>query len=566
MNYFQKLRLLLNKQNQANLLLLVLFSILISIVEAVGVSAVMPFIDIATNFNEIQSNDYYRYFFELLSFEKEIDFIVFFGVVLIGFYLVRGGLNWVYTYSMARFSQNLYTQTTKRLFKTYLSMPYRDFVEKNSSYLTKAIVTEASLVSTTISAILLMISEFFVIFFLYILMWIASWQVTLIFTIIMLIKVLFLTRTISTKIKLVGGVRASSQQAFYEIVNRVFGNFKYIKLQDKNRLSDIENHFSVEVEAYARSNVMHAFLGAFPRLFLETSGFVLIVLSLVLLLYVSQSNVSHILPVLSLFVLALYRLLPSVNRIVSGYNTLMYHHRSVDIVKDELATCTENLAINKIYFKREIILQNIGFAYQDKQILAGVDLTIRKGDKVAFIGESGVGKSTLVDLIVGLHRPHSGTMLIDGIQLDSNNLQSWRSQIGYIPQQVYLFDGTVLENVCFGRPVDRELLEMTLKQVNILDFLNSKQGVDTLVGEGGVQLSGGQKQRIAIARALYGKPEVLVLDEATSSLDGETELRIMQEIYRVSQNKTLIVIAHRLSTIEGCNRIFKISHGNVIEE
>ena len=244
----------------------------------------------------------------------------------------------------------------------------------------------------------------------------------------------------------------------------------------------------------------------------------------------------------------------------------MYHHRSVDIVKDELATCTENLAINKIYFKREIILQNIGFAYQDKQILAGVDLTIRKGDKVAFIGESGVGKSTLVDLIVGLHQPHSGTMLIDGIQLDSNNLQSWRSQIGYIPQQVYLFDGTVLENVCFGRPVDRELLEMTLKQVNILDFLNSKQGVDTLVGEGGVQLSGGQKQRIAIARALYGKPEVLVLDEATSSLDGETELRIMQEIYRVSQNKTLIVIAHRLSTIEGCNRIFKISHGNVIEE
>ena len=165
MNYFQKLRLLLNKQNQANLLLLVLFSILISIVEAVGVSAVMPFIDIATNFNEIQSNNYYRYFFELLSFEKEIDFIIFFGMVLIGFYLFRGGLNWTYTYSMTRFSQNLYTQTTRQLFKTYLSMPYRDFVGKNSSYLTKAIISEASLVSSIISAILIMISEFFVIVF-----------------------------------------------------------------------------------------------------------------------------------------------------------------------------------------------------------------------------------------------------------------------------------------------------------------------------------------------------------------------------------------------------------------
>jgi len=169
-------------------------------------------------------------------------------------------------------------------------------------------------------------------------------------------------------------------------------------------------------------------------------------------------------------------------------------------------------------------------------------------------------------LIVGLHRPHSGVMRIDGTQVDNSNLQDWRSQVGYIPQQVYLFDGTISENVCFGRKVDRELLDMVLRQANILDFLNSKQGVDTLVGEGGVQLSGGQKQRIAIARALYGKPEVLVLDEATSSLDDETELSIMQEIYRVSQNKTLIVIAHRLSTIKGCNRTFKVNHGNVVEQ
>ena len=566
MNYFQKLRLLLNKQNQRHLILLVVFSILISIIETVGISAIMPFIDIATNFDQIQSNNYYRYFFELLSFEKEIDFVIFLGVILIGFYFFRGGLNLVFTYSMARFSQGLYAQTTKKLFRTYLQMPYSDYSRKNSSYLTKTIVTEASLVSSTISATLIMISEFFVVIFLYLLMWFASWQVTIVFTVIMFLKLMFLTRKISIKIKTVGSLRASSQLAFYEIVNRVFGNFKYIKLQDKARSIDINNQFSQQIDTYARSNVLHAFFGSFPRLFLETSGFGLIILSLVLMLYLTQSQISHILPVLSFFVLSLYRLLPSVNRIVTSYNTLMYHHKSVDIVTEELETNTEELAYKKIAFNKKITLQGVGFAYQDKQIFKEVNLTIYKGEKVAFIGESGAGKSTLVDLIAGLNQPNIGIMSIDGVTVDNRNLQYWRSQIGYIPQQVYLFDGTISENVCFGRKFNRELLETVLKQANILDFLNSKQGINTLVGEGGIQLSGGQKQRIAIARALYGKPEILILDEATSSLDDKTELNIMREIYRVSHDKTLIVIAHRLSTIKDCNRIFKMSHGQLVEQ
>ena len=150
--------------------------------------------------------------------------------------------------------------------------------------------------------------------------------------------------------------------------------------------------------------------------------------------------------------------------------------------------------------------------------------------------------------------------------LDESNLQNWRSQIGYIPQQVYLFDGTILENVCFGRKIDEVLLEKVLKQANIFLFLQTKQGVETLVGEGGVQLSGGQKQRVAIARALYGEPEILVLDEATSALDSKIEQNIMNEIYEISQEKTLIVVAHRLSTIKGCNKVYEIINGMVTEK
>jgi ABC-type multidrug transport system fused ATPase/permease subunit len=250
-----------------------------------------------------------------------------------------------------------------------------------------------------------------------------------------------------------------------------------------------------------------------------------------------------------------------VNRIVTGYNTLLYYHRSIDIIDEELKTTQENLGNKIIEFKEKIELTNVNFSYQEKEVLSGINLTINKGEKIAFIGESGSGKSTLVDLIIGLYRLNQGEMKIDNVLVDESNLQNWRSQIGYIPQQVYLFDGTIAENVCFGRDLDKSLLVTVLKQANILDFLQTKQGVNTLVGEGGIQLSGGQKQRVAIARAIYGQPEILVLDEATSALDEETERKIMNEIYQISQDKTLIVIAHRLSTIKDCDKIYQLEDG-----
>jgi ABC-type multidrug transport system fused ATPase/permease subunit len=396
-------------------------------------------------------------------------------------------------------------------------------------------------------------------------MLIVSWKITLAFTAIMSIKVLFLTQSIFKKIKLVGKIREKAQAQFYEIINKFFGNFKQSKLQDKDRIEATKNEFSKVVHKYANANATGGFLSAFPRLFLETIGFSLIVLLLTTLLYSNQRDVAYILPTLSLFSIALYRLLPSVNRIVNGYNTLLYHHRSIDVIDEELKTTQEDLGDKIIEFKDKIELTNINFSYQEKEVLCGINLTINKGEKIAFIGESGSGKSTLVDLIIGLYRLNQGKLKIDNVLVDDSNLQNWRSQIGYIPQQVYLFDGTIAENVCFGRDLDKSLLETALKQANILDFLQTKQGIKTLVGEGGVQLSGGQKQRVAIARALYGQPEILVLDEATSALDEETERKIMNEIYEISQDKTLIIIAHRLSTIKGCEKVYRIKNGLIAE-
>ena len=565
MNYIQKLRLLLDRKTKRHLLWLVFFSVFISVVETIGISAIMPFIDIATNFDNIQSNQYYQWAFELFGFDSSangnVNFAIAFGLVLFGFYVFRGGMNLLYTYAMAHFSQYLYAQITKKLFKTYLAMPYQVFTNKNSSYLTKAIITEASLMSAVINSVLLVISEMFVIIFLYALMLVTSWKITLIFTVIMAMKLVFLTKIISKKIKEVGTIRAEAQGVFYEIINRLFGNFKHVKLQEISILDKNKNEFSVAVDKYAEASKNRLFLNSFPKLFLETGGFSLVVLLLVALLYLSQSNVAHILPTLSLFVLALYRLLPSVNRIVGGYNMLMYNHKTIDIIDDELKTFQENLGNGIIEFSNKIELKDVDFSYQGKPVLNSINLTVTRGDKIAFVGESGSGKSTLVDLIIGLYQPNRGEMYIDGILTEKSNLQNWRSQIGYIPQQIYLFDGTIAENVCFGRKIDQSLLKKVLKQANIFDFLQTKKGVETLVGEGGIQLSGGQKQRIAIARALYGQPEILVLDEATSALDDKSEKKIMDEIYKISKDKTLIIIAHRLSTIKGCDKIYRLENG-----
>jgi len=563
MRYFQKLRALLNIETKRRLLWLATFSIFLSIVEVVGISSIMPFIDIATNFQTIHDNTYYQWSFTFFAFDSEVNFVIAFGLVLFGFYLFRGGVNLLYGYVMANFTESLYKQTTKRLFKTYLAMPYQVFTSKNSSYLTKTIVTEAALMSVVVRDVLIMLSEVFVVLFLYLLMLITSWKITLVFSVILLIKMLFLTKKVSKKIKAVGEARAKSQAQFYELINRLMGNFEHVKLQDKSRLEDLRGNFSAKIDEYGQSNATYNFLRDFPRVFIETGGFSLIILLLVTLVYLNQSNVAHILPTLSLFVLALYRLLPSANRIIHGYNSLMYYHKSIDIIDEELKTPRENLLNQQVTFTECIELKNISFSYQDKSVLDGVSLVINKGSKVALIGESGSGKSTLLDLIIGLHQPNRGSIEIDGISLNESNLQNWRSQIGYISQRTYLFDGTIEDNVCFGRKLDKTLLDKVLCQANIFDFLQTKQGINTLVGEGGVQLSGGQKQRIAIARALYGQPEVLVLDEATSALDDQTEKKIMDEIYQISQNKTLIIVAHRLSTIKGCDQVYKIENGAV---
>jgi ABC-type bacteriocin/lantibiotic exporter with double-glycine peptidase domain len=250
---------------------------------------------------------------------------------------------------------------------------------------------------------------------------------------------------------------------------------------------------------------------------------------------------------------------------MSGYNIIMFNARALSIIHNDLMYDSETLSNESISLNHTIQLKHVSFEYIDnKPILKDISLTIKKGESIAFVGESGSGKSTLVDIIIGLYRPKEGSILIDDIELNDTNIKSWRSKIGYIPQSIYLFDGTVAENITLGLHSHEEKIRNVLKQANILNFLETHHdGIYTTVGDGGVKLSGGQRQRIAIARALYRDPEVLVLDEATSALDTDTEIVIMDEVYSICSNKTLIIIAHRLSTIEKCTSIYRLENQTI---
>ncbi|MCX6060741.1 MAG: ABC transporter ATP-binding protein [Campylobacterales bacterium] len=562
--FFSKLFSILTRHDKKFLIILIFISIGISLIEMVGVTAILPFINIASNFSAIHSNHYLDLTYKFFNFYSDINFVIATGIILLVFYFLRSLLNLGYFYLLAKFSKGRYHLIAYRLFENYLGMSYRSFIDKNSADLSKAIINEAQNMTTLISGLLLMLSEIFVVIFIYSIMLYINWKITLLISTILAVNAFFLIITVSRAIKKAGVSREEHQKKFFEIIQSSLGNFKLMKLTSNT--TPILEKFNQASAGYAQAHIRNETLTHFPRLFLEALGFGIVIFMIIYLIHKYQSDISGALALISMFVLGLYRLMPSANRILSGYNQILFYKSSLDIIHNDLMYDTESLQDSPITFEYSIKLDHLYFQYnENKPILEDLSLTIHKGDKIAFIGESGSGKSTLIDLIIGLYRPKNGTISVDATRLDESNIKAWRSKIGYIPQSIYLFDGTVAQNVAFGKPINDIQIKESLRQANILEFLETHhEGIVTLVGEGGIKLSGGQRQRIAIARALYGNPEILVLDEATSALDTAIEAKIMEEIYKISEDKTLIVIAHRLSTIKGCGKIYKILGNKIL--
>ncbi|WP_144585001.1 ABC transporter ATP-binding protein [Campylobacter coli] len=561
----KKIFFILSKEDKKFLFSLLLFSVFISFIESFAISLVMPFITLASDFSYFDKNKYLIQLKDYLALPV-FEIIVYFGVILIVFYVLRALLNSYYFHLLARFSKGRYHAIAYKVFAKFLNTDYENFTQKNQSEILKSITGEVYNLSTMISSFLLMMSEIFVVLLLYTLMLLVNYKITLFLSLFMIINAFILIKVLSPIVKKAGLKREEAMKNFFEILNTNLNNFKLIKLKTKE--DGVLNLFKTQSEIFARANITNESVSAMPRIYLEGVGFCVLVFIVVFLVFKNQSDISGILATISIFVLALYRLMPSANRIITSYHDLLYYRSSLDIIYQILKQKEESLGEEKIDFDKELRLENLTFGYKDKKnLFTCLNLSIKKGEKIAFIGESGCGKSTLVDIIIGLLSPKEGRVLLDENELNMKNVKNYRQKIGYIPQNIYLFNDSIAKNISFGDEVDEEKLQRVIKQANLEHFVkNLPQGVQTKVGDGGSNLSGGQKQRIAIARALYLDPEILVLDEATSALDTESEARIMDEIYKISKDKTMIIIAHRLSTITRCDSIYRLENGKLFKE
>jgi len=556
----RKLFKLLIRKHKVYMSVLLVMIIGFSLIETLGISAIMPFISLASN-PELLESGIYKKVFDSLGFINNEKFIITFGISIICFYIFRAVYSVILTYFMNRFSLGMYKYFSLKSFKTWLSVSFRAYTQKNTGELMYSITNETSYLSRIILHLLHLCSELFTILMVYTVIVLLNWKMTVVITVILLILVAVLLSILTGISKMQGKKLFASNRKLSRTLKESLGNLKYVKL--KGNEEQILNSYESTIEISTRSQVVNSILGIIPKSILESIGFSFLVAVVVFILW-TYHDASKVIPIISMYALALYRILPSIHRTLLNINDIAFAEKALDNIYECLNQPIISESSEPVDFNQSIRLNDICFKYMTgSDVLSGISMEIKKGEKIAITGESGSGKSTLVDIIIGIHRPASGNVYVDDTIITDANIRSWRKKIGYIPQSIYLFDGTVAENVSFGSQYDEEKIQKALQMANIWDFLSQKEGINTMVGEGGIQLSGGQQQRIGIARALYDNPEVLVLDEATSALDTETEQKIMDEIYAVTRNKTLIVIAHRLSTVERCDRKIRIDQGMV---
>ena len=559
----KQIKKLFDKNEIKKLYFLVIFSVVVSLGEVFGLSIIIPFISVASNKNSLYENQYSKLIYDFFNFDSYSQFIIYSGIGIVIVFLLKNIMNIIFNYLLINFVRNNYYKITCKLLNNYLKYPYKFFIKENSNTLNKNITTECNLLVVVLQYILLFFSEVIVMIMVYIVMLIVNFKITLLISLFLGICIIIIKFLIINKTKKWGVQRAKAIEEYYKIIGATFGNYKFIKLLGNDE--QINERFEIVCGSYIV--VDKKFLGTqpLPKYILEFLGFFTVVILIVgaVIIY-GEEGMTKIMSLITVFFIGMYRILPALNRAINYYQSIVFYRQSLNIIAKELEKSTENLGDKEITFNNKITLKNLTFEYEKyKEILKGISLNIQKGEKIAFVGESGSGKTTLVDSIIGLYKPKSGGIYIDDILLTDENIRSWRSSIGYIPQEVYLFDGTVEDNIVFGREYDSTKLEEALKKAQIWEFLQKKNGVKTIVGDKGIMLSGGQKQRLAIARALYDNPEILVLDEATSALDNDTEKEIMNEIYKASENKTLLIIAHRLTTLEGCDRIVVLKNGKI---
>ncbi|MEH7095827.1 ABC transporter ATP-binding protein [Neobacillus vireti] len=577
----EKLSKLLNKKEKGKFVLLLFLMLLAALLETMGIGLIVPFVSIVTNPELIHKQQFLSYIYVLFNFKSENEFILLSVGTLLLVFIIKNIYLVLFNYLQNKIILNQQVKLSRELFKAYLTKPYKFHLERNSADLYRNVTGEVSKVyQGIIMSSFQLLTEILVITCILGLIFTTAPTATLAACIILGGSIILFFRIFRKKINELGQEQQMVSAMMIKWVNQGLGASKEIKVNGKEKY--FISAYTKQSQISINNNVYMRLLDIIPRYTIETI-LVSTVLIMMLIIIHQGKNAGELVSTMALFAMAAFRLMPSISRVIGLITSIRYSKPGLDIVYQDLFLIKGDLDDNKDvdvplfeplnvktrYFNDSIELKDVSFRYPNQKdwSIKDISLKIPIGQSVAFIGESGAGKTTVVDIILGLFSPEKGNILVDGKKLIEEKI-NWQKKIGYIPQSIFLSDDTIRSNVAFG--IDGDLIDdkevwRALEQAKLKEFVEGlPQKLDTSVGERGVRLSGGQRQRIGIARALYHNPEILVMDEATSALDSDTERQIMSAIDSLKGDKTLIIIAHRLSTIENCDIVYKINKGKLV--
>ncbi|MEM9547606.1 MAG: ABC transporter ATP-binding protein [Bacteroidota bacterium] len=543
--------------------------------EVIGIASVLPFIHLVANPEAIDQNQWLRSISDFFNFDSYRDLLILTGVGMLLF-LALANFFMVFTVWMQhRVVWDTGHNLSTRLLNSYLHRPYAFYLNKNTSELQSKIVMEVGQLCTgVILPLNELLSRLSVVLVIFVLLFVVDVQSSLVIVGVLGSAYFIAYSLRKGMLENLGKLRISTNLARFRSLADALQGIKTSKIY---HASDYfySKYFSASLQ-YSKIHPRVQLISIMPKSIIEIITFGGMIAAVIFML-VRGSNINDALPTITLYALAGYRLLPSLQKIFASATKLKHGFPVLDVVYDDLhfneRYKTEVQPTEDIKpFSSRIVFNNLNYQYEesDRKILQNISFEIKKGDTVAFVGSTGDGKTTLIDLMVGLLESKKDEILIDGVGLDKGNVAQWQQQIGYVQQSVFLFDDTILSNIAIGvdrEKVDMDRLEKVCRLAMIHDFIEQEldQGYDTPVGERGVKLSGGQKQRLGIARALYRSPSILVLDEATSALDGVTESKVIDSLKSLDEEITIIIIAHRLSTVKHTDCIFLLKKGKILE-
>ncbi len=564
---------ILDKRQKKNMLFIFCVILFDAGLETLGVSVMLPFIQMLLTPAKLMEKKYVRFWMNLLGMQEIKEVTVLVGIMIIGVYLFKNICLVASGYLQTQYSMGLVKKLSHQMIDSYMNRPYRFFVDASSGEIIRGVTGDVAAIQDIILDIFKFASETFVV--LCIGMYVITVDPIIALGILVICAVCFfgIVYALKRKMAKLGIIARDAGTKAYQMIVEIFYGIKDIFVRQKRKI--FLDKYDIANEKSYRASTWNMFVSLLPERIIETmciSGIIVIVLVRILM---GVDNEEFI-PLLAVFAVAAFRMLPSISRITGYASQFIFQRPALEAAYENIKAAREymvsvsqtsrdeELESTELYFQSALEVRNLSWKYNEKNgdVLTDLSLSVSKGEAIGIIGESGSGKSTLCDILLGLYKPQQGTVTVDGYSV-FDIPYTWSKMMGYVPQMVYLLDDTIRNNIAFGEEEVRdEDVWNALEQASLKNFVESlPDGLDTILGERGIKFSGGQRQRIAIARALYHKPAVLILDEATSALDNETEVAVMEAIESLQGTITMIIIAHRLTTLRKCDRIYKIENG-----